>query len=355
MSSITSLAGVVNPSRLSARGRAAPAPTVAPVAVITGATNPFPSVWSTKFIYVGSVALDWLTLTTFEPAAYAWACRLIEAYTPASDRVGAKWLQYTGFKGDGYFVGMGEQEGRTHYAVRLSGSVAQSFYLAASNEPCMLDTFKCTRADVQYTHNEVPAMRLGEVADALYEADWPAHKGCKPALRAIVDYSTGLDTLYIGRRASMRYQRIYIKPIDKVLHTRWEVEYKSDLAANLWSALSVAGIEVLSGILAGEMAVVPLSVCPELLSLAAAVNAAPERLKLVRDASSDKKRLYWLHTSVLPCVRRLQVSENPQVRSFVDEFLKLSREMGDRELPPPSPGMSMNVYLDGLELVLEKE
>lgn len=321
---------------------------VAPRSVTTGATNLSPSGWSTKHIYVGSVALDWLTLTTFDRVAFAEAVRLIGLHTVASARVEANVMQYRGAKGDGYFFGAGFQAGVEHFMLRLSGSVAQSFFLAAVNYPRMLERFKATRIDVQYTHDGVPDVRLGEVGELLRVAEWASHKGRRPK----VDYFSnddGLDTLYIGSRSSVRLQRIYVKPIDNHPHLRWEVEYKEDLAVNLWSVLLQVGVSALPGILSGEMAVVPLAACSELALLAAAVGAMPVRLKLRRDDGDAMSSVCWLYSSVLPCVRRLQ-SEDSKVQYFVREFL-LRAFLGDgSELPPVPPGLDVNKWLDEWEL-----
>lgn len=320
----------------------------APRTVTTGATNLPPSGWSTKHIYIGSAALDWLTLTTFDAAAFTEAVQLVGQHTGAADRLEAGIMQYRGCKGDGYFFGAGFQAGVEHYMLRLSGSVAQSFFLAAANYPRMLERFKATRVDVQYTHDGVPDVRLGEVGELLRVAEWDAHKGRRPK----VDYFSnddGLDTLYIGSRSSVRLQRIYVKPIDNHPHLRWEVEYKEQLAANLWAALLEVGIAALPGILAGEMAVVPLAVCPELANLAAAVGAMPERLKLRRDDGDAMSSVCWLYSSVLPCVRRLQ-STDSKVQYFVREFLLRAFLGDDTELPPVPPGLDVNKWLDDWEL-----
>jgi hypothetical protein len=311
--------------------------------VTTGATNPGAlSLWSTDVVYVRSVALDWLTITTPDRAAFRWAVGLIEAHTPASERREAQVMQYRGWKGDGYQVGVGEQQGDQHFMVRLWGSVAQSFMQAAICYPRMLELFRCTRADVQYTYDEVPSVRLGAVGEALRAADWSSHKGRKPEINYYSN-NDGLDTLYIGSRSSVRMQRVYVKPIDKVAHLRWEVEYKEQLAGNLWAALLAGGLAVLPGILAGEMVVVPLAVCPELAGLPALVGAPADRLKLRRDDGDAMTAIAWVWNSVLPCVRRLQ-SGNPKIRHLVREFLLAA--WAAPEAAPAYPGIDMAGFLD---------
>lgn len=330
------------------RASAASAMTDNPRDVTTGVTNLPPSGWSTKLIYVSSVALDWLTLTTFNGAAFSEAVRLLGGHTDASARQESNVMQYRGIKGDGYFFGSGYQADAQHFMLRLSGSVAHSFFLAAANYPRMLEQFKCTRADVQYTHDEVPEQRLDEFGRLLEVAEWSAHKGRTPKLRWIHG-DDGLDTLYIGARSSPRLQRIYIKPIDNHPHLRWEVEYKEQLAANLWAVLLEVGVAALAGILSGEMAVVPLAVCPEFVKLATAVRAAPTRLKLRRDDGDAMSAVCWLYSSVLPCVRRLQ-STDSKVQYFVREFLLRAFLGDDSELPPAPPVLDVNKWLDEWEL-----
>src|SRR5215218_4058111 len=110
-------------SRHEERASAASAGVAAPRTVTTGATNLSPSGWSTKHIYIGSAALDWLTLTTYDAAAFTEAVQLVGQHTGAADRLEAGIMQYRGCKGDGYFFGAGFQAGVEHYMLRLSGSV----------------------------------------------------------------------------------------------------------------------------------------------------------------------------------------------------------------------------------------
>lgn len=316
-----------------------------PRIVTTGATNR----WSPTHVVVGSVALDWLTLTTFDAESFNDAVRLLSAHI-ADDWLSAKIMQYEGLRAPGAFFGVGQQQSVPHYMVRLSGSVAQSFFMAASNYPRVLSAFRCTRVDVQYTHTAIPSVRLGDVGDLLRNADWRHHKGRRPR----IDYysnDSGLDTLYIGSRSSVRLQRIYIKQVDDDRFLRWEVEYKEDLAANLWSALLEVGLSVLPGILAGEIAVVPLSVCPEFMDMVSAVGDNPQRLKLYRDDSEPLKSIVWLWSSVLPCVRRLQ-SNDGKVRVMVRQFLLRAFLGEDVDLPPLPTSMALERFLDFFELSL---
>ena len=321
-----------------------------PRSVTTGATKSIPR-WSTNFVYVGSVALDWLTLTTFDAQAFGLLSRLIERHTPASARKSAQVMQYEGVKGDGYFVGTAVQSGKPHYMLRVSGSVAMSFFLAAVvSYPRILAEFKCTRADVQYTHENQLELDLSAIGGLLRAAEWTSHKGRRPRID-VFDNDDGLDTLYIGARSSPRMQRLYVKPIDEIPLLRWEVEYKEQLAINLWAVLVAGGVAVLPGILAGEMAIIPLAVCPELALLLDAVGAVPERLKLVRNDTDTMTSLWWLWSSVMPCVRRLQ-SDDGKVKLLVREFL-LSAFLGDDcELPPLPPGLSFDRFLERIEVKL---
>ena len=256
-----------------------------PRSVTTGATN---LDWSSKVIPLSAVASDYLTLSTFDVEAYTWAVRLIRGYTPEDERKVGRWLQYEGLAGDGYFVGAGDQAGGRHYVVRLSGSVAHSFLAVALRQGAMLARFKCTRFDVQYTRPEAPSVRLEEVGKLLEAADWSHHKGKKPKIEWWHN-AEGYDTLYIGSRSSVRLQRIYVKPVDGRDCLRWEVEYKGELAGKLFAAVLASGLSVLAGVLAGEMVVLPVLACPELVALVDDVKGGnkPERLKLVRDRTPE--------------------------------------------------------------------
>ena len=292
------------------------------------------------------MASDYLTLSTFDVEAYTWAVRLIRGYTPEDERKVGRWLQYEGLAGDGYFVGAGDQAGGRHYVVRLSGSVAHSFLAVALRQGAMLARFKCTRFDVQYTRPEAPSVRLEEVGKLLEAADWSHHKGKKPKIEWWHN-AEGYDTLYIGSRSSVRLQRIYVKPVDGRDCLRWEVEYKGELAGKLFAAVLASGLSVLAGVLAGEMVVLPVLACPELVALVDDVKGGnkPERLKLVRDRTPELRSLQWLWECVLPCVRRLQ-SNDPEVKRSVDEFLAVAWSFEAPDLPPSAGSLLVEHLLE---------
>lgn len=316
-------------ARMSALGAASL--DTAPRSVIRGQLKTFPS-FSTKNIYTQCAALDWLTLTTWDEEAFHTAAGLFQSCLTTLDV--KKWMQYEGSGGDGFFFGMALQNGRKHYALRISGSVAHDWCTEVLRLfPDLLARFKCTRVDVQFTSLEVPAGdELAATKDRLRSASWG-----RPGPRSRVDMydnDDGLHTLYIGSRESVRMQRIYVKPVADNNMLRWEVEYKGQLAEKLLHAIQEGGLLVLAGILAGEIEAVPLAdEDAALVALRAALSVPAERLRVTRDTSDEWTAARWLHSSVLPCLRRLAGSDEA-IRFVVADFLHHSAQyLGDALRP----------------------
>ena len=296
-----------------------------PVDVITGVTLSISRVWDPSKVLLGVAALDWLTLTSYDHAAYRWLVELLGKLTDATKRADSRLMQYRGCAGEGFFFGDGMQSGRVHYMVRLSASLAHQVIKEALAAPAgrpALAQFHCTRVDVQYTHPEPLEIDLSAAAPVLREAEWPAHRGKKPKVNAIDD-ADGLDTLYIGKRKeSNRFQRAYMKVIDEKALIRWEVEYKEQLASLLWEKLLSTGLGVLAPILAGELDIIPL---PEVFTpLIKGVGADPSRLYITKMPTKDEDTLRWLWRTVSPALRRVMSSVDDKVREGAKEFLELA-------------------------------
>lgn len=355
-----------------------------PRLVTTGVTNSdvAPCIFSTAHIPVSSVACDWLSLTTFDTEAFNWLCNALAPRLMPNGKH-RKVMQYDGAGGDGWFFGRGQQTTKTHYLIHLTGSVAQlalDYLLCFDESALMLGRFKCTRFDVQYTRPGVPERRLAEIGFALEAAEWSRHKGRRPSVEMFVNKDK-LDTLYIGsRKESVRMQRIYIKDVGAERCTRWEIEYKEELSKKLWLLVLESGsTELLPGVLMGEIAQVPFAplepaqkefdttvshdtiplpdsavpvVSLWLAEFAQLIGVEPMRLTLVRDDSDVLKTLAWLHSSVVPCVQRLQRNDDVKIQAFVREFLLFALASADNDYVPPSrPALGAEFWLPQLYTV----
>jgi len=306
--------------RLFYRGRARSG-SITPVRVTTGVINPdelIKPIWATDNIVQGVAALDYLTLTTYNPLAHATAVKVLVEHTDAGAIKGGKDMQYTGILSPHWFAGTGQQRGQEHYMVRVSGIVAHEFFnaLEAANKPQLI-SWNCTRADVQYTHFENAPGKLEDLYNHLLDEKWIARRGPKPYLE-IYQNSKGLDTLGVGtRKETIRYQRMYIKLIGDEKLLRYETEFKQELSRQLWDRICTEGVGILNNILSSEISALPL---PDSYTfLLVALNAPPERMKVVKEKSTDATTQKYIMQSILPFFRRLQ-SKGAEWTRFIANF-----------------------------------
>lgn len=174
--------------------------------------------------------LDYIRISTYDSIQYFNLCSAIERKW--SQWRPHKWLQYKGRKcADGIFHGIGDQNGRTHCVIDVSGSMAHVFYhWLAQFETDQYSTFYCTRIDLQRTQLQ-PAKEYRHSA-------YKRLSGSK----SLITSDTG-TTLYIGSRTSETFWRLYDKTAK---HLRCEVELKGKLAKRSYVALQAG--ENLSGI-----------------------------------------------------------------------------------------------------------
>lgn len=344
-------------ARLSARvRRPSPASVDVPRVVNTG-TNLFssPERWSTDDVILDACSVDYLTLTTRSSASFQWAMESLSLYTTGEVK-SQRQLQYIGVSGDGWFAGEAGQWDhelgimRAHYMVRIWGSVAHRWLIAALGDKSTrhLEKFKCTRVDVQYTSPEqMPAdFRLSELAPLFEAAQWPARPGPLPAVSSFRSPG-GLDTLYIGTRKSgyRRLTRIYMKEVAERVLPRWETEYKEELASEVWGAILSDGLGILAGLLSREVASCPIAViCAELYARLRFSSSEQVHVKIRRARATVITTLRWLHNAVLPALRRLSADDDERVSLWVSGFLECAATCGTIEPPDPA-GFSYEFYI----------
>lgn len=174
--------------------------------------------------------IDYFRIATFDIIAYYQLSVAIE--NKWSQWRPHKWLQYKGRKNiDGIFHGMGDQAGRAHCVISVSGSFAHLFYLWFAGKPDSIrNTFYCTRIDLQRT--QVQPSKEYRTA---------AHKRLR-GKKSLIQSDTG-TTLYIGSRTSDTFWRLYDKT---ERHMRCELETKGKMAKRVYLALcggeSIAGV-----------------------------------------------------------------------------------------------------------------
>lgn len=162
--------------------------------------------------------LDYLRLASWDVLSYPLLMSdLMEAWP--GDWEDGGWLQYKGWRKGEFFIGHGEQNNKRHAICHVSGGQAQKMMSGFLSRR----TWYCTRIDVQVTIPK-PTVDLAKLH---------THLGTK---KTTLISSEENMTLYIGKRTSDVFTRLYEKPLDK-MYLRLEFEIKGGLAKSVWEAL----------------------------------------------------------------------------------------------------------------------
>jgi hypothetical protein len=170
---------------------------------------------------MGKAALDYLRLATWDINEHVFLLSDILSQSPGEFEP-AKWLQYHGWKRDGVFIGTGEQKGKRHSVVDISGYCAEHNYQNFLH----FDSYYSTRIDLQVTIPKPDGIELSEVYKDLKDAK----------VKTSIIQSEINDTLYVGARTSPVFTRLYEKPLDE-MYLRLEFEFKGKVAKAIWKAL----------------------------------------------------------------------------------------------------------------------
>jgi DNA relaxase NicK len=180
--------------------------------------------------YLKDIGVDWLTLTTKNPdRAQDWH-EAFNAVATQEQQRGHRW-------GDARFFGyVGQACGHIFYGkrhdgalLRLSSSLAESVGALFSPDAC-----HCTRIDLQVTCELATAQP--DMLERLYDSCTSGlRKVGRPVEYSLIKNSNGARTLYVGRRSSQRYGRVYDKGMEqgqgepgKLI--RFELEVKDEMA-----------------------------------------------------------------------------------------------------------------------------
>jgi hypothetical protein len=271
-----------------------------------------------ELVMVGGVACDWLTLTTFDLGEYLQ----MQAYTVAPDSLRrlpikeTSRMQYRGWRGDGWFVGEGRQDGLPHYMMQASGARAHDALRYALMFHDREGKVKCTRIDLQCTSSSTFAGDLPAVAEVLRGLPAGAFGGRGP--RPQVTYFSSeesKDTLYIGSRKSPRFWRFYNKPVDGELRLRAELEAKGWLGQQLWENLCDVGAFHVASLFAHELGALPEVLRNVSRETWSAHGDAERTPKPKVDRTAVKATQKWLMECVLPAFERImQTEEGREVR-----------------------------------------
>lgn len=185
---------------------------------------------SRAMAYLKAIGIDWLTLTTKDTVrALEWH-EAFNAVAAQEQQRGYKW-------GDARFFGyQGQSCGHIFFGKRHDGALLR-LSSALAEEVGMLfspDAVHCTRIDLQVTVELATAQP--EMLERLYDAATSGlRKVGRPVEYSLIKNSNGARTLYVGRRSSARYGRVYDKGMEsgqgepgKLI--RFELEVKDDMA-----------------------------------------------------------------------------------------------------------------------------
>lgn len=171
--------------------------------------------------------VDYLRLASWKNDAYIETMTIMMEAWP-KNWVRGKWLQYTGWRKEGVFIGRGEQNRKAHTIVNISGALAQEWYGSFT----AWDVWYCTRIDLQRT---IKSPLAKDETLAIVRDD------CNTKKTTLIE-SEENDTLYLGSRTSDKFTRLYEKILDET-YLRLEFELKGYRSRAAWEAIK-AGEEI---------------------------------------------------------------------------------------------------------------
>lgn len=244
--------------------------------------------------------VDWITCSAKLPSTMAALLRLGKALVDEEEGCG-------GVRKPWYFQGYaGYSAGQVSAGFKGSGVCVRASGAAAREHAAEL--IECadnvSRLDLQLT---VRSDACGaDFASSLYRSllSAPRARG-RPVERTLITSTYSGDTLYMGRRVSDQYGRIYNKSAEEKvnedpLRWRFEVEYKRAYAKAAAAAYSASdrSIEWSTGRVVRWFA--DRGIRPPVSTLAGdSIRGAP------RGTAEEAARLEWLKRSVRPAVRAL--------------------------------------------------
>lgn len=167
-------------------------------------------------------ALDYIRLASWAEGAYTEIISRIMRAWP-DDWKKSRWLQYKGWRKEGFFIGHGEQKKRSHTIINVSGSLSQQLLPTLQT----LEGWYCTRIDLQITvkHPMGSGQTLALVRDE-----------CDTSNTTLIE-SQENHTLYLGSRTSELFTRLYEKFLLSNPYLRLEFELKGQRSRAAWQAI----------------------------------------------------------------------------------------------------------------------
>lgn len=270
---------------------------------------------------IDEVRIDWLTAATwddykFRSVAFSWQSRQLRLDDDGegAKRKDSKFMQYKGYVMAGVFFGTAVQGEESHYVVRASGDVAHEFATAVR-----LTGWRVTRMDIQLTVDMPKIYNSLAVMEQLEDAEW---KGRKPEV-SLQANSSGMDTVYIGSRASESFVRQYVKQDSEgYRYLRYEMELKGDKASYAWSEFA-KDPSVIGRFLKASLDGIPSGVWGVEMFKHRLAGVMAQRVK-GRYVRSSGRILGWLEIQVGPAIRKWahEHEMGPAIRQWLYEMNK---------------------------------
>lgn len=271
---------------------------------------------------VNRAACDWCTLTTSDKYVYNEFVQMVGEHVDWKQTSSQKRLQYSGIGGDGFFYGVGVQNGSPHYMMILSGLLAgQLLPVWAARQSARF--CNCTRFDIQITiPKEWKARETSGIGRDILarQREGTSRTGAALSVKMVVSDRDNDDTVYLGSRTSDRFIRIYDKVSEGVAYLRYELEVKGKTVARLWDEY-LTGASALPVWLKGSIPDYARTVF-ELHQVIAAIGANDTDRSWIETGTSDwETKKAWLNEQVRPALVRAAIEgHRDEVLEWLDKM-----------------------------------
>lgn len=274
-------------------------------------------------------AVDWLTLTTYSRKSMLSMLGVMEQFTKHIQTQESMVRNYDGRRGEGFFIGHGQQNGKDHYMFRFSGDMSDALTWQKTRPP-----IDCSRIDLQIT---IPLpCKIGDAFEQYIDLMRVAkeHEEERGQRERNIDgilSPDGFCTLYVGSRTSQRFYRLYVKENSGIYFIRFEVEFKdkNGLAGRIWRD-TARKPESIVEYLKGEISTLPQHALTKPLH-DALIGVPGEIMKQERRLADPQKTLAWLRRQVSPAMKRLMANHDTHDAAMILllDWLKFANGLDD--------------------------
>lgn len=259
--------------------------------------------------------IDYLRLATWDISAYVQMMPFLMELWPKDWKRG-KWLQYTGWRKEGLFIGRGEQGRKAHTILNISGALSQTWHVSLLS----LDGWYCTRIDLQRTIVSTLAEdeKLSQVRD-----------DCTTGKTTLIE-SEENDTLYLGSRTSDLFTRLYEKVLEGTF-LRLEFELKGFRARSCWEALCAGEEADKIFVFYLERSALPERVKSDYAREGDIATDLAMRLEIEKDAQKALKWIISLDKSMMKNMASHDIGE--QVKIIVRAWAKYAEHLDSAYIP----------------------